>query len=194
MKALPITLLSLVVGTLHGAQTATPGSGKIFPDKLVQTRVQFKAIGQPLAISSEDAFVGYPFCSSDGTTFWDAVLHPDFAEYTLLGVSPKGDLSKYRIGAPGILNPAVLSVDAVASEPYAFVSAQKTDPLREHGLGSSDSKATSPNYQYFVLDLSRDLSASSEVALDLPFPPLRFAAMAKIVSSFLVLIASIRRR
>jgi hypothetical protein len=183
MKPVCAILPCLMFSLLSGAQTAPIAAAKPTPrDSLPIVTINFSPVGNALAISPEDAFIGYPFCSSNGTTFLDVVHHPGFESQTLVGISPKAELSTYRIGAAlGLVNATVLSVDATSSDVYTLVTAEKLDVLRKHDLdpASADAKTASEYYGSFVLRFASELASPDEIAIDLPFQPLRLAVTSR---------------
>jgi hypothetical protein len=182
MKPLCTILLCITFAPWSGAQTAPAASLKPALDSLPFVTIQFKPVGNALAISPGDAFIGYPFCSSNGTTFLDVGHHPGFVDRSIVGVSPKAELSTYQIGAaPGLVNINVYSVDAAGSDVYALVVAEKADTLRERDLdpASADAKRANRYYQYFILRFGPNLAVPDEIAIDPPFRPMQLAVMGK---------------
>lgn len=150
--------------------------------------IQFKSVGPPLAISPGDMFLGYPLCSANGTTFLNVRLSPNYAEQSLIGVSPKGELTRYAIGsAPGLVHVNVVSVDASSSDVDVLVSAQKLDILRDHGIDpdSPEARTDSASYHFFILRFDSDHAAPDETVLTLPFDPIKLAVISK--DAFMIL-------
>lgn len=177
-KFLSLLLLSIATLPSSRAQIAPSETQKATPDSVPQAMIEFRPVSKGIPISPEDAFIGYPFCSADGTLFLESVLHPDFTQQALIGISPQGELSRYRVGAAnGLTNITVLSFDAIGSEVYALVSAQKIEELRNHDLDPGDpgTKGRSQYYQYHILHFRPDLSAPDEVTPDIPLPVSRLA-------------------
>ena len=178
MRALYTVLLCATLSSWSGAQTTRAAPAKPASDSLPSVTIQFRAVGNPLPISPEDIFRGYPVCSSSGTTFLDVVHHPGYVDQALVGVSPKAEVNTYRIGAaPGLVNAHVESVDAADSDVYALVTAERADILREHDIdpASADAETAYRYYRYYILHFGPNLASPDEIPIDLPFRPMRLA-------------------
>ncbi|HTW45835.1 MAG TPA: hypothetical protein VMD58_09840 [Acidobacteriaceae bacterium] len=187
MRLLLISVVCTLFAQLGGAKTAPATPSKPARETLPHITLQFEPFGHGLAVSPKDMFLGYPFCSADGTVYLNARVPPDYASQFLIGVSPKGELSRYSlIPAQGLVYTTVLGVDAEGSDVYALVSAEKIEELRDNDLNpeSSDAK-TAPYYRYFILHFSHDLAMPDEIALDLPFQPMKLAATSE--GTFIIL-------
>ncbi len=180
MKSSLLIFSCLLMIQIGGAQNHSATPPETNQEALPRTTIQFKPIGEALAISLEDMFVGYPFCSMGGTTYLSTRLQPDYTQEVLFGISPKGDLSKYEIdNLPGLVHATVMSVDANESNAVALVSAQKADALRDfgHDPSASDSAFRAKYYQYFLVRIEGNLSTPDEILLNLPFTPEKIAVI-----------------
>lgn len=178
MRLLLISVVCTLFTQFSGAKAAPAAPSKPVREILPQITLQFEAYGQGIEVSPKDVFLGYPFCSADGTVYLNARVPPDYASQFLIGVSPKGELTRYSlIPAQGLVYTTVLSVDAEGPDVYALVSAEKIEQLRDNDLNPESSEAkTAPYYRYFILHFSHDLAVPDEISLDLPFQPMKLAA------------------
>lgn len=183
MRLSALILLFILVGQLGIVTLAQSGPTKPTYESLSKATIQFKPVTQEgLPLSPKAMFLGYPFCSADGTTFLTAVLPSSYSQQVLVGVTRKGKLSKYYLtNVPGLVNVQVLSVDVRGTDIYALIKAEKSEVLLNNDInpGSSSPFAASRYAQYFIEHVTNNLSAPEVKALDLPFLPVRLSVLDK---------------
>jgi hypothetical protein len=176
------TLFSLcfLLGLFCTAQKSPDKSAKPTIENLPQSTILFKSPERGVPVSSQVLFLGQPFCSSNGTTFLNARMPPDYATTSILGISSNGEMHQYPLqNAPGLKNMQIRSMDAVDSDVFLLIAAQKTDVM------SPPIQPGSRNLQYFLLHLTPDKTTPDVIRLSIPFDPMRAAFLGE--DQFIVL-------
>jgi hypothetical protein len=153
--------------------------GKLTIDNLPQTSISFKTPDHELPLPAQVMLIGHPFCSSNGTTFLQAQMPPDYAVTSIVAIPPKGEVKQYPVpSVPGLTNIVVRGMDAIGSDVFLFVQARKGDVVSEH-----DQKPELP--ENFVIHVSPGQTGPEAIPLHVSFQPVRVAALGK--NEFLVL-------
>jgi hypothetical protein len=168
---LPLAISLAAVAT---AQQSPGSQAQTQLDDLPSMTVQFDSdAGNPLSLPSV-VVVDYPFCSSDGTTFLNFLVPPEYSAPAIVGISPKGQVHSYPVsGISELANIKVRSTDADANNLFVLVSAQQADALTKHSFAPGQNPL--PPFKNFLLRFPADGSSPEVTQLDIPFRPLRLA-------------------
>jgi hypothetical protein len=177
-----VCMMILAVGTtaISAQQPSVPPTSSA--GNLQQTTLQFTAkVKEPLTLPSH-AMIDFPACGASGAVFFRFVMPPSYVQQELYAVSPKGEVRNFSFGnIPGLSNATLLSFDASNSETYALLSAQPGNAVASHIPGAPGSQPEDGARQHpsklFLATFDLDGKYVDAVPLDLPFRPIRIAAL-----------------
>lgn len=186
MKLLIVSAFCLFLAPMSGAQAphtqparTEKQTTQVKPkDVLPRATLDFKPVGDGLPVSAKDAFLSYPFCNADGTFYFNALIPPN-SDRQIIAVSSKGRVNNYSLtSVPGLAHVAPHAMDAEGSNIYVLVDAANRDDLLDHDIKPGTAEVLKYS-KPFILHFHDQISAPEEIPLDLPFWPVRFAAMSE---------------